>query len=166
MIRAYNQILNAFWTVLAFIPVLRYWINYYSGPDLFWILGVSMVPLFLPASWFDYLQFSRKRSFYESIGIRKMQAFTQDGYLVNQLIRRTKPGYRTVRSRRDYNSLRSRMLVYEKFHWACFDFFLLTFCLALREHEYGLAAFILLANLFYNLVPVLIQQYIRVRMGF
>ena len=165
MSKFYNQILNGFWTVLAFIPVLQYWIRHYSGPALFWVLAVSMVPLFLPGRWFDSLQLSPRRSFYESLGIRRMLAFTQDGYLVNRLIRKKDPDYRTVRSRADLRGLKSRMLVYEKYHWTCFVFFLLTFFLALRVGEYGLAGLVMLANAGYNVVPVLIQQYNAVRMG-
>ena len=161
----YNQILNGFWTVLAFLPVLRFWIGHYTGVTLFWVLGISMIPIFLPGACFAELQLSCRRSFYESLGIRRMLAFTQDGYLVNRLIRKSKPGYRTVRSRRDLRSLKGRMLVYEKYHWTCLLFFLLTSLLALALKEFVLAGLILLANVIYNVVPLLIQQYNRARMG-
>ena len=165
MSKIYNQILNGFWTVLAFLPVLWFWIGHYSGGTLFWVLGISMIPLFLPGEWFAGLQLSWRRSFYEGLGVRKMLAFTQDGYLVNRLIRKSEPGYRTVRSRRDLRSLKGRMLVYEKYHWTCLVFFLLSSILALGAEELMLAGLILLANVVYNLVPLLIQQYNRARMG-
>ena len=72
---------------------------------------------------------------------------------------------KTIRSKEDLLRLRRQIAVYERFHLFCLIFFLSTMIAAIVHGRISLAILILIANMIYNVYPLLIQQYNRMRMG-
>lgn len=160
----YNQVINVFWTVLCFIPILQYWIPNYHRTDFFVSLGLSLSTFFIPTHYFKFLHISTNRKVYERLGIKWIQACTQNGLFVGNFIRNRDPGFRHIRNIKDLGRFKSQINIYEKYHLACFIFFLITFCLAMKQNAYASLIYIGLANVIYNVFPLLIQQYNKTRL--
>jgi hypothetical protein len=157
-----NQTVNLFWTVLFFAPVLWFWIGHFHHRPFFIILAISFIPLFLSKKILLKLQLSRSRRFYERAGIRAFQNITQDGAYLKK-ISGNRPADRTTRHK--LAALEGRIDMYERYHYLCFILFLLTGLYALYVHNYVSAILVLAANAAYNIIPIMIQQYNKVRSG-
>ncbi|WP_432711590.1 hypothetical protein [Pedobacter sp.] len=143
-----NQLLNVVWTSMAFLPILWFWLG--KTPDL-WLYGSLVLSLgfaFLPSTFYVALQLSSKTSFYTQYGIRKLRRFVQHGDFKN--LRRAEDYLKTI-------------AMYERFHYSCFIFFLLSTVFSIAAQQYLLAFFICFSNLIYNILPILLQQYNRLR---
>lgn len=160
----YNQLLNLGWTLLGFAPVLTYWVLHYQPYYHAIALVLSFVPFLLPGRWLKKFKLSNNRRWYTKLGVRRAQDFTQNGALVNRLIRQQKPGYALLSSRRDVKKLKAQINMYEKYHLAAFVFFFLTMVLAFKDGAPGLGLWVLAANLIYNMYPILIQHYNKLRL--
>ena len=115
-------------------------------------------------AFFDRIQLSKTTSIYKKIGIRIVKKYTQDGDLINRLIRRKFPRYRIF----DYNVSIQKHLnkaySMEKIHFSMFLFFLLTGIYALTQGYVWWAVIITINNLVFNLYPNFLQQYNRLRL--
>lgn len=158
-----NQTINLFWTGLFFTPIVIFWVRYYDAKIFFFLLGLSLVPLMMNNTSLWVLQLSRKKEFYEQLGIKYFQSITQNGKLVKKLINLKHSGYRIIRNRGDIKSYKNQIRVYEKYHLICFLFFFGSVIFGLIKSEYYLSAWIFLSNICYNIVPILIQQYNKIR---
>lgn len=154
-----NQAINFFWTILCFIPVVAFWL----GADLFWLyvfIGVSMISLLLPAR---VLQLSGNPKFYEGLGVKFIRKLVQNGEYANRLIRKANPRYKLIKDKAHAAQYMRTIIMYERYHFMCFIFFLLTAVYAFIDRYYGFFAFIIMADLVYNVSPILLQQYNRAR---
>jgi cell division protein FtsW (lipid II flippase) len=161
-ITVYNQLINFGWTILAFAPVGYFC---YVAMPLHWLyafLAVSSLSFLLPASFFRAIQLGNTTSIYHKLGLRTVRKYTQDGILVNRLIREKEAAYNPVRTSSVQSHL-SRAAANERFHGAVFVFFLLTTIYALAGGHWGWAAVLTISNLVYNVYPILLQQYNRIR---
>jgi hypothetical protein len=162
-ILAVNQLLNFFWTVLCFLPVLIYWIP--RGADI-WLYGsaaFSIVSGLLPERLFKRIQISRRPRFYEKSGVRTIRKFVQHGDLINRLYRRQLPGYKITGDVRRMKDYLQTIAMYERYHFICFVFFLCTAVFALAERRFLPALLIVISNVLYNICPIFLQQYNRIR---
>src|SRR6185437_6240487 len=78
-IEVLNQLLNFFWTILCFLPVLWYWVM--RGPDS-WLYGsiiFSIICGLLPEGFFRLLQISQSVRVYEKYGAKIIRKFVQQG---------------------------------------------------------------------------------------
>jgi hypothetical protein len=89
---------------------------------------------------------------------------TQDGGLVNSLLRHQYPQYRRLPSRAAVAGLVRGTYHYERFHWTMLLFFLLVSGYAVTQRQMGWALVLSLLNVGYNLYPIWLQQYLRVRL--
>ena len=102
---------------------------------------------------------------YRRLGVLAVNRFTQDGTLVNALLRRRYPHYRRVHSRQSRAALVGNSYHMERFHMAALLFFLFASGYAVG-HGYGRWAGVLtLLNIGYNLYPIWLQQYLRLRLA-
>jgi hypothetical protein len=124
-------------------------------------LGVAVVSLLLPAR---LLQLSNSPRFYEALGIKLIRKFVQNGEYVNRLIRKSKPDYKVVKDKQQAAQYLNTIAMYNRFHFLCLVFFMLTFAHAIISAKYLLALLIFMANLIYNVCPILLQQYNRARL--
>jgi hypothetical protein len=158
----YNQLINFFWTILTFGPIGYF--CYVAMPPS-WLYGFivsSVLPFFLPASFFQAIQLGRTTAIYHKLGLRTVRKYTQDGLLVHRLIRRQYAFYNPVRTASIKAHL-SKAATNERFHLSVFVFFLLATIYALVAGYWGWALVISISNLVYNVYPILLQQYNRIR---
>ncbi|MGF7079935.1 hypothetical protein [Mucilaginibacter sp. UYCu711] len=147
-----NQAVNFFWTILCFIPVIGFWLT----ADLFTcyvFIGVSAASLLLPAK---LLQLSNQHKFYEKLGIKLIRKFVQNGEYINAFLKKRNPQYKIIRGKLGATGYMKTVIMYERYHFLCFIFFLLTDILAVISGRYSWAVFIFLANIVYNVCPILL----------
>jgi len=158
-----NQLINLFWTILAFGPVLAFWLA--VGPNIYLFLSMtlSVCTLYFPEKFYESIQISERIEFYENLQLKVFRRFTQDGDLVKQIIGNKNQPASIVRSKTDLTNYLSTIKVYERFHFICFAFFLLTTLYAIVLTNFAIALMITLANVIYNVIPLLLQQYNKLR---
>jgi hypothetical protein len=159
-----NQIPNVFWSVLSFTPLGYFW---YMAADLQWLfvlLAASFLGGFLPNAFFDAVQLGNTTLIYERIGIRFVKRYTQDGDVINRLIRRKFPRYKVFDDGRSIQKHLAKAYAIERIHFVMFLFFLLTSVYALARGYVWLAIIITANNLVFNLYPNFLQQYNRIRL--
>lgn len=161
----YNMIPNLFWTALLLVPVVVFCYSWMEK-KLFWIFFViSTLAIFLPKYFFDSIQLSDNAVFYKKIGVGFINRFTQNGDIVNNLLRKKYPDYKVVvRKKISVRKLVDQTYVFEKFHFIFFLFFLMLTAYAIVKGYFGWATLFFISNIIYNIYPALLQQYIRIRL--
>jgi hypothetical protein len=162
----YNIIPNLFWSVINLVPITVFVYQYIEPKWVCMFIVASLVPLFLPNAYLNKLQFSKRPRVYKSMGVDIINKLAQNGALINKLVRRKYPGYKGVEhSGASIKKLIGLSYMYEKFHWFMFIFFSLVIVYALYHRHIAWAIIVFLTNLFYNVYPNLLQQYIRLRLS-
>ena len=161
----YNAVPNVLWSVLSLGPLCVFCYQHVARPWLYGLLAASLLAYAVPASLFRYWQLSGAPATYRRLGVPVLNRFTQHGTLINQLIRRRYPGYRHVRTRASVAALIRTSYHQERFHLVLFLFFLLTGFYAAAHGYWGWALLLAPINVVYNLYPMWLQQYLRVRLG-
>jgi len=164
-IQIYNLIVNLLWTTVCFAPIILLWYLDYNPTILFASLGFTFLVFLIPAKYFDTLQISRSRKFYESLSIKTLQSLTQDGKLISAFAKQRNKNYRLIKTRVLHKNFKSQIAIYERFHFVCLVFFLVSFAYAIYQQVFLLSTLILMANIIYNIIPILIQQYNKLRLG-
>ncbi|GAA4429978.1 hypothetical protein GCM10023188_16060 [Pontibacter saemangeumensis] len=161
----YNAIPNLLWSVLAFVPIYIFCYTLLDRKLLYAFLAFSIFTLFLPKAFFRHIQLGKTVAIYKQAGVPFISRFTQNGQIINRLLRKQYPRHRVVSgSRLSVNRRVQQTYAYEKFHFMLFSFFSLVFIYALIKDYIGWALLLLLTNMIYNVYPCLLQQYIRVRL--
>ncbi len=151
-----NQLINFFWTILCFAGIFIYW---YSAPlvvTLYWFIGGSLASALIPTK---YYQLSRRRKYYERLGVKRIRALVQDGSW------RRQGNAALIGSRIQAANYLKTVAMYQRFHMICLVFFTLSAGHALAHHRIGLAVIITISNIIYNVCPILLQQYNRARIA-
>ncbi|NIJ54402.1 glycosyl-4,4'-diaponeurosporenoate acyltransferase CrtO family protein [Dyadobacter arcticus] len=157
-----NQLINLVWTILAFLVFVLYW---YANPNLIWLIAfllISTAGSMIPLRWY---QLSTVSKFYERLGVRLVRKFVQDGDFINTAIRKKSNTHRVIKDRRNYGSFLQTVNMYERYHIHCLIFFLLSTAHAAYHQHYPTAFLMLVSNVIYNLCPILLQQYNRLRIA-
>jgi hypothetical protein len=118
----------------------------------------------VPASWLRRLQLSAQPAVYRRLGVPVVGYLAQYGALVNRLLRHRYPQYRRLPSRAAIASVVRGTYHYERFHWSMLLFSLLVSGSAMGQRQIGWAVVLTLINMGYNLYPIWLQQYLRVRL--
>lgn len=156
-----NQAVNFFWTIFCFIPVIAFWAATDTMLWCYLFLGISAISLFIPAR---LLQLSKQPRFYEQLGVKIIRKVVQNGDWVNRFTRKAKPANRLISNKASAVKYMQTVMMYERYHFLSLVFFMLTAGYALTLGNYAMAAVILVANLIYNVCPILLQQYNRARL--
>ncbi|OOQ58183.1 glycosyl-4,4'-diaponeurosporenoate acyltransferase CrtO family protein [Mucilaginibacter pedocola] len=156
-----NQAVNFFWTILCFIPVIGFWFAEGLTTWFYIFCSISIISLLIPAR---LLQLSNSPKFYEKLGVRVIRKFVQNGDLVKRISKNTRQQLRVIKGRESAIGYSSTIVMYERYHFLCFVFFLLTTAFALFIGKIPIAIIILVANVIYNICPILLQQYNRARL--
>ena len=157
-----NQAINFFWTILCFIPVIGFWM---ADGQMLWcyiFLGISVISLFIPLR---LLQLSSNPKFYEAAGVKTIRKYVQNGQLVNQYLRKRNPQHSLINGRQNAAAYLNTVAMYERYHFLCFVFFILTIGYATMHAYYIYTLLIFIANIIYNICPILLQQYNRARLN-
>jgi len=165
MVACYNAVPSVLWLGLALGPLVVCCYRYVAQPWLWGFLAVSLSAYAWPATWLRRLQLASSVPVYRRLGVPALGYYTQQGGLVNSLLRRRYPAYRRLVGRRAVARLLSTTYQQERFHWAGLVFFgLISHCVGGRG-QLGWALALTLFNVGYNLYPIWLQQYVRVRLG-
>ncbi|MFA6084948.1 hypothetical protein [Mucilaginibacter sp.] len=157
-----NQAVNFFWTILCFAPIIGFWFTANSILLCFILIGISVASQVFPAR---HLQLSNDPKFYEGLGVKQIRKFVQNGELINKFIRKNNPQYKVIKGKTNAVKYMQTIVMYERFHLICFIFFLLTAVYAVIAAQYAFALIIIIANIIYNICPILLQQYNRARLA-
>ena len=160
----YNMIPNLLWTILHLTPATIFCFRYMSPLWTYTGLVVCFLLGLLPKACFRLLQLGKSTGIYKKIGIGTVRRYAQDGDLVNKLLRKRFPGYRTMENRRSLESYIGRTYFYERFHFMVMAFMLFLSVYAFLQHRPGWALLMMLNNVLYNLYPMFLQQYNRLRL--
>jgi hypothetical protein len=160
------MLINLFWSALCLTPVSVFCYQHLNLKLLFIFLAISLLPLFFPKSFYNSIQLAKTTLVYKRLGVEFIQKFTQNGELINKLIRKKNPDYKIVSAnRRSIKKLRNQTYMFEKFHFMMFSIFVFIMIYALVKGFLAWAAIIFFTNLLYNVYPNLLQQYIRMRLA-
>jgi hypothetical protein len=159
-----NAIPNVFWSVLSIVPLSFFCYHYMSQPWLYSLLLRHLLVYGIPMAWFSRWQLSRTPARYRQLGVPAVGRLTQHGEFVNRFIRHHYPRYCRVRAHTVAAVVRASYQV-EQFHLGLFGFFLLSSLYALWHGQGGWALLIMVTNVGYNVYPIWLQQYIRVRLA-
>ncbi|MDO7885513.1 glycosyl-4,4'-diaponeurosporenoate acyltransferase CrtO family protein [Hymenobacter cheonanensis] len=165
VVACYNAVPSVLWSGLALGPLAVCCYHYVVQPWLWGFLAVSLSAYAWPAAWLRRLQLAPRAQVYRRLGVPGLGYFTQQGALVNRLLRRRYPNYRGLVGRRAVARLLSTTYQQERFHWAGLLFFLGVSIYVGAAGQLGWALGLTVLNVGYNLYPIWLQQYLRIRLG-
>jgi hypothetical protein len=160
----YNAVPSVLWSVLSLGPLTVFCYQHVARPWLWGFIVASLLVYAVPATWLRRLQLSAQPAVYRKLGVPVVGHLAQYGALVNRLLRRRYPHYRRLPSRAAVASVVRGTYHYERFHWSMLLFFLLVSGYAIGQRAVGWAVVLMLLNIGYNLYPIWLQQYLRVRL--
>jgi hypothetical protein len=161
----YNAAANVLWSLLAFVPVNIFCYRFMERAWLWAFVGASLIAYIVPASALKYLELGSTVQTYRRLGVHRVNDFVQHGTLINRLLRRSYPDYKRVRSRASLAPLLKGTYMQERFHWTVLLFFFLSSLYGVARGYPGWALLITVINVVYNLYPIWLQQYIRLRLN-
>ena len=161
----YNMIPNLLWTALFLIPITIFCYRFISPKTIYILLGVALIPIFFPNSFYDRIQLSKNSRFYRRIGVKHINTFAQSGSLLNEFIKKKDPNFKVVsKNRTSIKKLYYQTYFFEKFHFSLFLFFTAVIIYAAIQGHFYWALILTISNLLYNIYPNLLQQYVRVKL--
>ena len=164
-----NQLINIFWTVDSFIVVGSYWGEYIAEKELVWpiyiCIVVSILGFLVPNRWLSTFTLSTNPQTYERIGVKVVLWFVQNGKLVNRIERAYGRRARKVTRLKTIKVFLKTTTIAERYHFSCLIFFGLSTVSALSNGKIRFALYIMFWNIIYNVYPILLQQYIRLRIN-
>lgn len=165
-IEAINMIPNLVWSIIFLTPVCFFCYTSVNKQFISFSVLISLLTVFLPNRFFNKLQLSRRRLFYLKAGVMNINVFTQNGTLVRRFIRNKHPAYHPFPTNRtSAKKYFNQSYLYEKYHFMMFCLFLFLAGYSLASGMYLWVFVILFSNVLYNVYPILLQQYIRLRLG-
>ena len=157
-----NQIINFFWTTVCFTPVFWFWFQEGIDNIYFYVfLGASLLFGALPEKILNKFTLSADKKVYERYGVKFIRKFVQNGDIVNS--RTNGLGAPSIKGKAKARNYLKTIAMYERYHWICLIFFLLT---TIYDFLNGYLLFgfsILAANFLYNIIPIFLQQYNKIR---
>ncbi len=147
-----NHLLNVSWTVIGFFTVSYFW--FYHGVDKVFItlLLISIVACFLPERIYRQLIVSKDLKAYKRLGVKTIRRFVQDGDF-------------GATKRNSVKAYLKKISMFERYHYSCLIFFQASSVYACLNKQFLLAFLIFLCNIIYNVCPLLLQQYNRLRIN-
>lgn len=162
-----NQLINLIWTIASFSSIGWFWGLYFAEnrPASFLITSIvlSLLIYLLPGKWLGNLMLSKHRKTYERLGLKSFRKFVQDGTLVNRHLRKYKKDYGVIQNRNQAIIYLRTIAVQERFHYCCLVMFGATSLCAITNGMPCIGLLILISNILYNVYPILLQQYNRLR---
>ena len=166
IVALYNMIPNLFWSAINLIPIFIFCYHNMNVRLIYIFSALSLLTTLLPRKFLDNIQLGNSISVYKKIGVKFINKFTQNGDLINGLIRKKFPLYNVISNKTlSHKKLLQQTYIIEKFHFAMLSFFTLTTIFSLLHKYFWWALVISFTNLVYNVYPNLLQQYIRIRLS-
>ena len=156
---------NLVWTALFLLPAGIFCYTFLNLRSIFILLGMSLLPTFFPNSFFDAIQLSRNPVFYKRIGVKYINKFTQNGTVLTRYLKNRYPKFKPPTSKSSVKKHYYQTYFFEKFHFSLFIFYLAVTVFALAKSYFLWAIILSICNLFYNIYPNLLQQYMRLKLA-
>src|SRR5258706_722533 len=99
IVALYNMIPNLFWSAINLIPIFIFCYHNMSVRLVYIFSALSLLTTLLPRKFFDHIQLGNSVSVYKKIGVKFINKFTQNGDLINGLIRKRFPLYNVISNR-------------------------------------------------------------------
>lgn len=160
----YNMVPNLFWSLLNLTPAVYYFYLYLPLSWLWIIVPAFLFPYLLPVSLLNRMRASNSRHWYQQLGVHIILEYVQQGRRINRIIRKRYPSYRIVYDKATIRRKINETYAYERFHLGFLLGFLLLTGHALMKGYWLWVMVLLLCNFLYNVYPVLLQQYVRLRL--
>lgn len=160
----YNTVPNFAWSILNLAPPFLYVYRFLPLQWLWVLVPLCIIPYFLKKGFVDRLALSKRREPYIRLGVDVIQEYVQHGGMVNRLIRRRYPTYRIVFDKTTVGRQLSSTYMFERFHLGMAAAFWVLIFHAACSLRWKWALLILVCNFIYNVYPVLLQQYMRIRL--
>ena len=159
-----NFSVSMFWALLVFTPLTIY-LYQHAGSVFIWVSSTLAILLMaLPGNFYRRFQISKSPQYYERLGVLVINKITQHGHWINGLVRRIQPGAR-MQQLRSIKAMQANMEMFEKFHFGCFFMFFSCMVHAALIPAWTWCLFFLVSNVLFNVYPILIQQYLRIRLA-
>jgi len=136
------------------------------APSLAWFLiglAVCFVPCVLPPAFYAPRGGRKAVRLLERLGVRAFKRVTTNGDLVNRWGRRREPDYRVVRDAESAAEWAEKAREAERNHWVFLSMGALSAVYAARLGWYGWTAGLVFSNVVFNVYPILLQRYNRLR---
>jgi hypothetical protein len=158
-----NTLTSLIWTAVFLGPVYEYCRRHVPPQALYLFAVVGSVPCLLPRSLLRRLQLNSDLGVYRRLRVTLLIAFTQDAPWFSSAHRQTEK-----RVRRDCDSI-ARVVrdtwTRERFHAGLLLFCALCSAVALSHFQIYWFIALTAINVVYNLYPIWLQQYIRIRVS-
>jgi hypothetical protein len=145
-----NQLLNILWTIVGFFPVCVFWFTAGTDAAFYAFLIFGLVAGFLPERIYINLQISEDFKDLEKLGIRSIRKFTQNGNFEKN-------------KRKGLETYLQKLSMFERYHYICLVFFQCSSVYACLQQHILISLLIFGSNLIYNVCPIMLQQYNRLR---
>lgn len=162
----YNMIPNLTWSVLNLTPIFICCFTLITLKLIYIFLAISTVPLFFKNSFINRMRLGKTTGIYKKLGVHLINKVSQNGDIINNLLRKRFPEHRIIRhNKRSVSRLIDQTYMFEKFHWVLFIFYILITIYCMYAGYRLWAVIIMLTNIAYNIYPVFLQQYIRLKLA-
>ena len=161
-VELYNMIPNLLWSLINLLPIGWFCYSFLPHKLLYVFLGISFTAYLLPKSFYNTIQV-KNLSVLKKTGVTLAQRYAQNGTIINRIIRKKIPGYKTVYDKRTMEAQYKKTYEFEKFHFLALLFFLLTTVFAFITSYYLWSLMLIVTNIIYNVYPILLQHYTRLR---
>ncbi|PUZ22469.1 hypothetical protein GA0116948_10965 [Chitinophaga costaii] len=160
----YNTLPYLIWSAMHLVPAFYYY-DHFMLPSWLWvILPLWGLPYTLRPAVMDFVSLSKRPEWYHRLGVDVIQDYVQHGGMVNRLIRRRYPAYRIVYDKATVRKQLSASYMFERFHLGMLLLFGALSVHAVSGRCWKWALLLLLSNGMYNVYPILLQQFIRLRL--
>ena len=128
-------------------------------------LAVCFLPVLLPTAYFRPWEGPNAARAYEALGVRTFKRCATNGDLVNRFLRRRNPGHRVVRDVGSALAWAEQARSAERHHLVFLLMGLFSAGFALSIGWRGWAATLAASNVVFNVYPILLQRYNRLRIA-
>jgi hypothetical protein len=157
----FNTLTSLLWTVIFLGPVYVYCRHHVPPKALYLFAAVGMLPYLLPRSSLRRVQLTSDPKVYRRLKVTFLIAFTQDAPWFRLLAGKTEK--RISRGRDSLARVVRDTWTRERLHTGLLLFCALCSAVALSRFEIRWFVALTAINILYNLYPVWLQQYIRMR---
>ena len=159
-----NALPSVFWSALCIAPVYIFCASYMGRSWLYGFGAASLFPHAFPLPWLRHFELSSSPSTYRRFGVPLVNQVAQHGTLIHRFVRHRDPNARHALNAREIVRLQGVSYDQERFHMMGFLFFSFSAGYAIARAKPVWAFVLLLCNIAYNLYPIWLQQYVRMRL--
>ena len=115
---------NLLWTGLFIAPIAVFCYKFIDPPTTYILVGICLMSLFFPNSFFDKIQLSDNPDWYRRVGVKFMNRFAQHGTFINRILEKKYPCFKVLyKSKASIRRQYAQTYFFEKFHFSLFLFF-------------------------------------------